>query len=181
MTKTPDSLSIHPIVGNDVSEYLYQIRDAHIEIEYLLQSLSEHFEDNPCKTCTDVCCNEKICRESVDSEFLRFILGPQLNNYGANLGWFEPNSGCQLKYGRPMVCYEYFCDKFQTQGHKRLQTLSRELKSVYSKAFAGQHILEVQDIKKISVNKLKIILGRLQKLSDAANEALRQQVRTLLD
>ena len=168
------------MAGEALSEYLDQIRDAHIEIETLLQSLLGNFEDIPCKTCRDVCCNETICRESVDSDFLRFISGPQLNHYCGNLGWFEPGLGCQLKHGRPIVCYEYFCEKFQNQEHKQLQMLSRELKHVYAKAFAGQHVLEVNDIQTISVNKLKAILGRLQKLRDDADEALRQQTRALL-
>ena len=99
------------------SEQLYRIREVHIEVEAILQSLAALQDDIPCARCTSVCCREVMCRESVDSDFLRFVLGPRVDDYGVNDGWYVPGSGCRLGYGRPLVCYEFFCEKFDAQGN----------------------------------------------------------------
>lgn len=158
------------------SEQLYRIRDVHIEVESILQSLSALQSENPCASCTNVCCKEELCHESMDSDFLRFILGPLVDRYSLNSGWYVPGSGCRLSYGRPLVCYEYFCEQFDTQEVSSVRQLSRALKMVYSHAFAGQHILAVEDISRISANKLSIIHDRLEKLREMANAALRRSL-----
>lgn len=168
------------MAGRVFSESLHQIRASHIEVESILQSLAALHDENPCASCTHVCCKEILCRESIDSDFLRFILGPKVGDYSVNDGWYVPGSGCRLAYGRPLICYEYFCERFDTQDVKATRQLSRALKTVYANVFAGQHILVVEDINRISANKLRIVLGRLVALRDLANEALRQTLRDRL-
>lgn len=165
MTPTPD--------GRGLSEQLHRIRDVHIDVESILQSLAALLDENPCSSCTNVCCKEVLCRESVDSDFLRFVLGSRVDDYSVSDGWNVPGSGCRLGYGRPLVCYEYFCKKFDAQDVSSVRQLSRALKTVYANAFAGQHILVVDDISRISANKLRIIHDRLEALRDLANAALR--------
>jgi hypothetical protein len=155
---------------------LLRIRDIHIEVESILQSLAALHDENPCASCTHVCCKEVLCRESIDSDFLRFVLGSRTDDYSVSDGWYVPGSGCRLSYGRPLVCYEYFCERFDTQDVSSTRQLSRALKTVYANVFAGQHILVVEDISRISANKLRIIHGRLEALRDLANEALRQSL-----
>ncbi len=161
------------MAGRVFSEQLYQIRDIHIDVESILQSLAALHDENPCASCTHVCCKEVLCRESVDSDFLRFVLGPRVDDYSVNDGWYVPGSGCRLGYGRPLICYEYFCERFDTQDVKVTRQLSRALKTVYANVFAGQHMLVVDDINRISANKQHIILGRLEALKALANMALR--------
>jgi hypothetical protein len=162
--------------GRAFSERLHRIRDAHIEVESILQSLAALQDESPCARCTSVCCKEAICRESVDSDFLRFVLGPRVEAYSVTAGWHVPGAGCRLSYGRPLVCYEYFCERFDTQDVRSTRPLSRALKQVYANAFAGQSVLVVEDISRISANKLRIIHGRLEALRDLANAALRQSL-----
>jgi len=162
------------------SEQLYRIREVHVEVEAILQSLAALQDDIPCARCTSVCCREVMCRESVDSDFLRFVLGPRVDDYGVNDGWYVPGSGCRLSYGRPLVCYEYFCAKYETQDVSAIRELSRALKMVYASAFAGQHILAVEDVSRISANKLRIVYDRLEALRDRANAALRQSLNARL-
>lgn len=162
--------------GRTLSERLYQIRDVHIEVESILQSLAALHDDNPCASCTSVCCKEVMCRESIDSDFLRFLLGPLVEAYGVDAGWYVPGSGCRLSYGRPLVCYEFFCERFDAQDRSQLRQLSRAFKKVYAKAFAGQHMLVVEDIGRIAPRKLNIIHARLQDLREMANAALRRSL-----
>ena len=176
MRDTQAGLRTLALDGRAFSEQLYRIRDVHIEVESILQSLAALQDDNPCGRCASVCCKEVMCRESLDSDFLRFVLGPRTEAYDVDAGWYMPGSGCRLGYGRPLVCYEYFCEKFEAQDWSQLGQLSRAFKTLYANAFAGQHMLVVKDIGRITANKLNIIHGRLEKLRDIANEALRQSV-----
>lgn len=156
------------------SEQLYRIRDVHIEVEAILQSLAALLDDNPCACCTSVCCREVMCRESVDSDFLRFLLGSRAADYDADAGWHVPGTGCRLGFGRPLVCYEFLCEKFDAQDAAQLRQLSRAFKTLYANAFAGQHMLVVADISRISANRLNHMLGRLQDLREQASAALRR-------
>ena len=158
------------------SEQLYRIRELHIEVESILQSLAALQDDVPCARCTSVCCREVMCRESVDSDFLRFVLGPRVDDYAVNDGWHVPGSGCRLSYGRPLVCYEFFCESFDAQDAAQLRQLSRAFKALYANAFAGQHMLVVEDISRITANRLNRIHGRLENLRERANAALRRSL-----
>ncbi|MHB1187546.1 MAG: hypothetical protein ACYCZ3_08085 [Thiobacillus sp.] len=167
-TPTPD--------GRAFSEQLYRIRDIHMEVECILQSLAALQDENPCASCTNVCCKEVMCRESMDSDFLRFLLGLLVDGYSVDAGWYVPGSGCRLGYGRPLVCYEFFCEKFEAQDWTQPRQLSRALKMLYANVFAGQHMLVVEDISKITENKLNIIHARLEDLREMANAALRRSL-----
>ena len=164
------------MAGRVFSEQLHRIRDVHIDEESILQSLAALQNQNPCASCPHVCCKEVLCRESIDSDFLRFVLGSRVDDYNVSDGWLVPGSGCRLSYGRPLVCYEFFCEKFEAQDWTQPKQLSRALKTVYANAFAGQHILVVEDISRITVHKLNIIYDRLEKLRGMANEALRRSL-----
>lgn len=155
------------------SEQLQRIRDVHIEVESILQSLAALQEDQPCARCTSVCCKEVMCRESRDSDFLRFLLGPRIEAYDVDAGWYVPGSGCRLGYGRPLVCYEFFCEKFEAQDWTQLRQLSRAFKKLYANVSAGRHMLVVEDISRITAHRLNVIHARLEKLRDDASEALR--------
>lgn len=174
MTKRQENRRPPPLAGRAFSELLYRIRDVHIEVESILQSLAALQDEPPCARCTNVCCKETLCRESIESDFLRFVLDSRVEDYSASDGWYVPGSGCRLGYGRPLVCYEYFCEQFDAQAVSSVRQLSRALKTVYSHAYAGQHILAIEDISRISANKLGIMLGRLEKLRELANVELRR-------
>ncbi len=174
MTRTQTG-SMMPIAeGRAFGEALHRIREIHIEVESILQSLAALLDENPCACCSNVCCKEAFCRESVDSDFLRFVLGARVEDYDVHAGWYVPGSGCRLGYGRPLVCYEYFCDQFETQAANPLRQLSRAFKTVYSNVLAGQHMLVVEDISQISARRLRVIHDRLDALRELANAALRR-------
>lgn len=176
MTETQAASRVPAPDGRAFSEQLFRIRDIHIEVESILQSLAALQDDIPCASCTSVCCKEVMCRESLDSDFLRFLLGPLVEAYSVDAGWYVPGAGCRLRYGRPLVCYEFFCEKFEGQGWTQPRQLSRALKTLYSNVFAGQHMLGVEDISRITENKLNIIYARLEKLRGLANEVLRRSL-----
>lgn len=173
MPKTREHSRTPTPAGRTFSERLYQIRDLHIEMESILQSLAALQDDIPCVNCSSVCCKEIMCRESVDSDFLRFVLGAQADAYSAHAGWYAPGSGCRLSFGRPLVCYEFYCEKFVAHGWAEPRQLSRAFKTLYAQVFAGQHMLVVEDISQITAHKLNRIHARLEALREQANAALR--------
>lgn len=176
MTKPQASSSTPTPAGRVFSEQLYRIREVHIEVESILQSLAALQDDVPCASCASVCCKEAMCRESVDSDFLRFLLGPVAEGYSVDAGWYVPGSGCRLSYGRPLVCYEFFCEKFESQDWTQPRQLSRVLRKVYANAFAGQPMLVVEDISRITAHRLDIMYGRLENLREMANAALQRSL-----
>jgi hypothetical protein len=178
MTKTHESPPA--MDGKAIDELLQRIRDLHVDVESILQSLAALLHENPCANCTSVCCKEAFCRESMDSDFLRFVLGNRAEAYSVDTGWYAPGSGCRLSHGRPLVCYEYFCEKFETQDARSIRQLSRAFRTLYANAFAGQHILVVEDVSRIGADRLRIILDRLETLRCSANDALRQSLAVRL-
>lgn len=64
-----------------------------------------------CSHCTNYCCKEKFCKESIDSFWLNLVWqnsGFELSQYDADLGWLTC-TGCRLDAGRPPVCYSFLC------------------------------------------------------------------------
>ena len=60
------------------NKYLCTLKDLHIAIEKILQQITLKHTGESCSKCGGVCCKEEICRESIESAFLRFILGKEV-------------------------------------------------------------------------------------------------------
>lgn len=73
--------------------------------------LARQFADD-CASCGGRCCEVAICRESVESDWLR-LLSSRSGEKGAAFdpiqGWRSP-AGCRLPIGRPPICYTFFCN-----------------------------------------------------------------------
>jgi hypothetical protein len=153
--------------------YLCLIRDKHILIESALQQIGYRVSQAECSSCAKVCCEEAICRETTGSDFLRYLSGVKISEYDRVAGWYKKDRGCSLTYGRPLVCYEFFCSGFgNTHGPVELQHLAGQFRQCYARVLGNRHILAVDDIRKISLHKLAKVLVNLERLEIAANEAL---------
>ena len=163
-----------------LSNTLEEIKAIHIDIEKILQYISSQNSSATCSKCINVCCEESICRESIDSDFLRFILGRKATAYDIDNGWFDKNTGCQITFGRPLVCYEYFCSQLNSDVRVfKLKELSEEFVNVYSRVFREQHILEVDNINLIPKHKLTKTLQKLKdfKVKVKANKAMNEEIK----
>jgi hypothetical protein len=135
------------------------IRESHREIERILQKLATSSIASQCGQCASICCREKFCRESLDSDFLNFIRTDNADGYLPDSGWYSPATGCRLKLGRPLVCYEYFCSALTGEKTDELKTLSRRFKRIYDRVLGGRHMLVIDDITDISPQQI----ARLQR------------------
>ena len=81
--------------------------------------------------------------------------------------------GCQLKFGRPLICYEYLCAGLRNKKLDEPVQISRKFISIYSNVSGKKHILEIDDVSKIKFHKLKQIIDKLKTLKEEANDVLR--------
>jgi hypothetical protein len=154
--------------------YLLTLKDVHIAIEKILQQIISMQTAESCSKCDNVCCNVEICRESIDSAFLRFILGPEITKYRDDTGWYIPETGCQLEFGRPLICYEYLCSRLRNRRIDEPVRISRKITSIYSNVFSKKHILEIDDVSKIKFHKLIQIVDELKTLKEEATDVLKR-------
>ncbi len=125
------------------------------EIQKLIYQASGHF----CSKCSSQCCKEEICRESIESSFLSILIKKQRIRYDAQNGWISP-SGCRLHYGRPLVCYEFFCKDilknylFQTAD---IRKIINDFIAIGNKAHRNTHLICIDNLGIISSMKIEKI------------------------
>lgn len=105
-----------------------------------------------CNECVECCCREDICRESINSYWLKLlwqIHGQDVSKYDRSKGW-STSHGCQLPAGRPPVCYEYFCNKIldalKIEPFKEyLKKISLLISLAGKNALGNKHIVTLSD------------------------------------
>ena len=87
--------------------------EAYTELETEVGRLMSHLFSDICGLCTACCCRADICEEALQSAFLSRLLERQglgEDQLDDRFGWLETD-GCSLEYGRPPICYAYYCDQ----------------------------------------------------------------------
>lgn len=90
-----------------------EILEPYAELENSVNQLMKELFSETCGMCTACCCRADICEEALESAFLSKLLKRQglgENDLDDRYGWLDLN-GCSLDYGRPPICYAYFCDQ----------------------------------------------------------------------
>jgi hypothetical protein len=144
---------------------LNNIKSVHIRLEKILQMVAANILSKECSECTDICCKKKFCQESMDSTFLLFILGKQAKLYSKTDGWLTMDQGCSTPFGRPPVCYEFFCSKFKNDKYiNDLKFFSGLFKKIYNNTHGNQHMVVLKSLETITNYRLGKILNDLQDL-----------------
>jgi hypothetical protein len=139
---------------------------AYAAIELHMQGMINRECRNFCVQCPSLCCKEHFCRESIDSPFLSVLVKKQKAVYHRITGWMS-GSGCRLGYGRPPVCYDFFCDaisedaRFHASG---LQRIVREFIAIGNKARGNRHLICVDDLKRIVPEKIEKMMRKIDSL-----------------
>jgi hypothetical protein len=141
------------------------------EIQKRTKEISEHF----CKECPSKCCKEEMCRESIESKFLYILTEKQNVDYDRQKGWIGP-SGCRLNYGRPLVCYEFFCERILSNNNFRasnIQQIIKEFISIGNRAYGNTHLICIDNLKTISRKKIVKINSKIGGLiNKLANDSM---------
>ena len=125
---------------------------AYAELESDVRGLMVRLFSETCGMCTACCCRADICEEATESAFLLKLLHMQGLNPDAmdeRFGWLDLH-GCSLEYGRPPVCYSYYCDELlERLPDDETRYVARKLGNlifhVGYKALGSWHLVEVME------------------------------------
>jgi hypothetical protein len=148
--------------------------DLYMQVESRLQQRIHEIANGLCHTCNGRCCREEICRESILSPFLSPIVGKQAADYDAQKGWAS-SQGCRLHCGRPLVCYDFFCDTVKTQSvfiASGIERIIKDFMHIGDRSLGNCHLVCVNDVKRISTAKLTRIHLKLESLQQALTHPL---------
>jgi len=157
--------------GKDFNS-LSNLIHCYISLEKEILKRTNEISNTFCVKCPTKCCEEKICRESVESQFLSRLIKLQQIEYDEKNGWMSPH-GCRLDYGRPLVCYEFFCEQILANNNfkaSNIQQAVKEFTSIGNRAYGNTHLICVGNLSLISPKKIfKInnnILDLMEKIAD---------------
>jgi hypothetical protein len=151
---------------NKKSDTLHDLFKKYAALELHIQRIITGATGHYCAECTARCCKEHFCKESIESPFLTTLVKKQKMVYHAKNGWMSP-SGCRLAYGRPLVCYDFFCDaisdSFSFQA-TNLKEIVREFVSIGNRAHGASHLICIDNVDIISSTKIDTMLKRINTL-----------------
>lgn len=119
-----------------------------------------------CAECKGLCCDKKICRESLESPFLSALIKHQGIQYDKNSGWMGPD-GCRLAYGRPLVCHEFFCEKLlKNRGFQasNIREMVKAFVATGNRAFGSMHLISVYDLDLLTLKNILKINYKMEQL-----------------
>lgn len=148
--------------------------EPYAELEQSVRHLMTELFSETCGTCTACCCRADICEEATQSAFLYQLIQKQglaSDDMDDRFGWLN-NQGCLLEYGKPPICYEYFCDQLLARlpddnARFSARTLGRLMDYVGKDALGDWHLVEITnpvDLQQVSVDDL---FQRLEEAQEA--------------
>lgn len=151
-----------------------QILTPYSELETDIQRLMKALFSETCGICTACCCRADICEEAVESAFLNKLLQRQQltpKDMDERFGWLDLH-GCSLDYGRPPICYAFFCDELlarlpDEETRYAVKILGNLIHHVGHRALGSRHLVEIMeeaDLEEIDRSRL---LGRLEEARNA--------------
>ena len=153
--------------GKDFNPLL-SLFHSYISLEKEIVKKVSDISNTFCFKCPTKCCEEKICRESVESQFLSSLIKLQNIQYNKKNGWMSPY-GCRLDYGRPLVCHEFFCEQILVSKNiqaSNIQQAVKEFISIGNRAYGNTHLICVDNLSLISPKKIFKISNQIWKLME---------------
>lgn len=126
-----------------------------------------------CLECADICCQEAICRESLHSPFLNALVQKQAMAYNDDYGRLA-EFGCRLSYGRPQVCYAYFCNEViekQTEWFQKVDDVIKAFSASGDRAWGSTHLIRVENLDELSDHKISKIKNKMDQVVQIISEA----------
>ncbi|VGO20714.1 hypothetical protein [Pontiella sulfatireligans] len=148
-----------------------ELLEPYAELEGAVRQLMAQLFSDACGMCTACCCRADICEEATSSAFLSLLLerqGVKAADMDDRYGWLDLH-GCSLEYGRPPICYIYFCDQLLSrlpddETRYASTMLGKLMNHVGHQALGGWHLVEIMDpadLEKVDVD------GLFQRLEEA--------------
>jgi hypothetical protein len=86
--------------------------------------------------------------------------------YDSKNGWIGP-SGCRLKFGRPLVCYQFFCNEvIESALYKSvgIQAIINDFVSIGKSAHGDVHLICIDNLEILSPQKIEKICYKIKML-----------------
>jgi hypothetical protein len=135
---------------------LTDLLDRYVCLERKIQSLISPLVLRYCAVCAGTCCRREICEESIESEFLALLVTRQKIRYDDRNGWLGPD-GCRLEYGRPPVCYDFFCEDIMANKlfqASQIGKMTRDFASIGNKVYGNTHLICLTDLDVLTPKKI---------------------------
>ena len=143
-------------------------------LEKSIQSLLKLLPHNHCVACQDICCKEVFCQETKVSFFYKLVSSKVKEvEYDSKTGWLGSN-GCRLSIGRPLICYDFFCEKYHDVKEQtdKISSIIKEIDKIFSKAYGNLHLLILDSLDRVKSHKLEKMDKRIS--------CLKKEVQLLL-
>ncbi len=145
------------------------IINPYIRLECDIRELMSRLFSSTCGLCTACCCRADICEETTQSAFLSLLLNKQgrsAETMDDRYGWLDIH-GCALEYGRPPVCYAFFCDELlarlpDEETRWVVRILGRLINYIGESAVGDTHLVELQTLEDLEAADLAGITTRLE-------------------
>ncbi|MEI6891724.1 MAG: hypothetical protein V5783_06080 [Pontiella sp.] len=135
-----------------------------------------------CGMCTACCCRADICEEATDSAFLSLLLekqGLSKVKMDERYGWLDLH-GCSLEFGRPPVCYSYYCGELldhlpNEEDQVSAKILGNLIFHIGRNALGEWHLTEIRnrnDLEKVNYPQLFHCLEEAEAAYQVINEYL---------
>jgi hypothetical protein len=172
---------------NKLEEFL----EPYIEFEIRVREQMNTLFGETCGMCTACCCRADVCEETLASPFLKQLLTRQ-EKTAADLddryGWLD-TYGCTLEYGRPPVCYTYYCGDLLSiapdeETRQVITTFGRLIEYVGEEAYEHWHITEIMTpnaLEQINIDQLHERLETATEVLDIIEEFFQTGRLTLAD
>ena len=151
---------------NVIGVRLGELLDRYICLEKEIQKLIYPLSQLYCNKCFGKCCSEQICKESTESVFLSMLVKRQTIQYDNRNGWLG-TSGCRLDYGRPLVCYEFYCeDIIESASFSKtdIKKFINDFVSIGDNAHGKSHLICLYDLDTLSPKKTKNMSNKVNSL-----------------
>ncbi|MDF7822450.1 hypothetical protein P4B35_00375 [Pontiellaceae bacterium B12227] len=138
--------------------------ERYTDLERSIRKKMEELFSGICGMCTACCCRADICEEATQSAFLSLLLEKQdlsEEQMDERYGWLDLH-GCSLKYGRPPVCYSYYCDELlarlpNDEARLSAKVLGNLIFHIGRDALGKWHLVEImnpKDLEKINLSQI---------------------------
>jgi hypothetical protein len=164
-----------PLQNAELSFLIDEYSDLEVLVRGLIWELCRPF----CGKCEKPCCREDICRETLDSLWLRMVWESKhldSNGYDESNGWLTVD-GCALETGRDPLCYEFFCSKIMSSFAGEYQrygvnVLGNLISFVGRDALGKRHLVTLADPEELLCMNYGKIYERILKAHDALDDCI---------
>jgi hypothetical protein len=149
---------------------IHSVLDQYRHLEARAASLIQGVCGQLCRNCAATCCRVGICREALQSPFLRAVQGTSAD-FDVRLGFRDCN-GCTLQAGRPPVCHAYLCHRIlagQPDDARRyaIECLGDLVGFMGAGVWRGRHLVEALTDSDLHASNMAVFLSRMMTAATA--------------